>query len=88
MVTGRENIQKYWQAGIDSGVSDVSVETISTGSNGDLGYEIGRYHLSVRQRDGKVISENGKYVELLKRSDDGKWKSTYGIWNSDTPASE
>jgi ketosteroid isomerase-like protein len=83
IVTGRKNIQQYWQSAIDAGILDVSVSTIATGSNGDLGYEIGRYQMTVRQPDGKAVTENGKYVELLKRNKEGAWKSIYGIWNAD-----
>jgi hypothetical protein len=32
------------------------------------------------------VRETGKYIELLRRDTDGKWRSTYGIWNSDAPA--
>ena len=88
LLTGRGNIQKYWQGAIDAGISDVSVLTIATGSDGNLGYEIGRYQLSIRQSDGNTISEKGKYTELLKRSEDGKWKSIYGMWSTDTLASQ
>lgn len=83
IVTGRKNIQQYWQGAIDAGILDVSVTTIATGSNGDLGYEIGRYQMTIRQPDGQALTENGKYVELLKRSEGGAWKSIYGIWNAD-----
>jgi uncharacterized protein (TIGR02246 family) len=88
IVTGRENIQKYWQAFLDAGITNVSVSTISTGSNGDLGYEIGRFQLSYPGEDGKMIVEKGKYTEILKRQADGKWISIYGIWNSDPAPSE
>jgi ketosteroid isomerase-like protein len=88
IVTGRENIKKYWQAALDAGTSDVSVSTISTGSNGDLGYEIGRFQLSYPDANGKMIVEIGKYTEILKRTTNGKWISIYGIWNSDPPQSE
>jgi ketosteroid isomerase-like protein len=88
IVTGRENIQKYWQAFLDAGITDVSVSTISTRSNGDLGYEIGRFQLSYPGADGKMIVEKGKFTELLKRTTDGKWISIYGIWNSDPSPSE
>ncbi len=83
IVTGRDNIKKYWQDALDAGTTNVSVSTISTGSNGDLGYEIGRFTLSFPGEDGKMIVEKGKYTEILKRSADGKWISIYGIWNSD-----
>lgn len=84
IITGRENIQKYWQSGIDQGISDVSVSTMATGGHGDTGYEVGRYQLSIRDTSGKVITEIGKYVEILKRGEDGVWKSTYGIWTPDS----
>ena len=83
IVTGRENIKKYWQDFLDIGTTEVSVSTISTGSDGDLGYEIGRFQLSYPGPDGKMIVEKGKYTELLKRMPDGKWISIYGMWNSD-----
>ena len=88
IVTGRENIKKYWQAFIDAGVSDLSVATISTGSDGDLGYETGRFRLSIPGKDGKMTEEKGKYIEILKRDANGKWISLYGIWNEDPSQSE
>ena len=88
IVAGRENIKKYWQAALDAGTTNVSVATISTGSDGDLGYEIGRFTLSYPGADGKMIVEKGKYTEILKRTVNGKWISIYGIWNSDSPSSE
>ena len=88
IVTGRENIKNYWQGALDAGTTNVSVSTISTGSSGDLGYEIGRFELSYPDPDGKLIVEKGKYTEILQRMADGKWISIYGIWNSDPPSSE
>lgn len=85
-VTGRANIQKYWEGAIAAGTFDVDVATISTGSNGDLGYEVGRFQMSFKDSTGKVTTERGKYIELLKRGADGKWISTHGIWNTDTLA--
>ena len=41
-VKGRANIQKYWEGAIAAGAFDAGVATTETGSNGDLGYEIGR----------------------------------------------
>ena len=88
IVTGRENIKKYWQGALDAGITNVSVSTISTGSNGDLGYEIGRFELSVPGPDGNMIVDKGKYTEILKRTANGKWMAIYGMWNSDFPLSE
>jgi ketosteroid isomerase-like protein len=83
-VSGRANIEQYWAGALAAGAFDVSVATTSTGSNGDLGYEIGRFQMSIKQPDGTVTVEKGKFIELLKRGEDGIWKSTHGIWNADT----
>jgi len=82
IVTGRANIQKYWQGLLDAGFVDGSVSTISTGSDGDLGYEIGRFELRISDSLGNMTTETGKYTELLKRNEDGKWISIYGMWNA------
>ena len=83
-VSGRDNIRAYWQGALDAGIFNVSVATVGTGSNGDLGYEVGRFELSTKDSTGNVITERGKYIELLKRGEDGVWMSTHGIWNADT----
>lgn len=86
IVTGRANIQKYWQGAIDAGLLNASVSTISTGSDGDLGYEIGTFELQFKGADGSIVFDKGKYTELLKRNAEGKWISIYGMWNADTAA--
>ncbi|MFZ9388856.1 MAG: YybH family protein [Chitinophagaceae bacterium] len=83
-VTGKANIQKYWEGALSSGAFDVEVATTSTNSNGDLGYEVGRFQMSIRDSAGNTTIERGKYIELLVRGKDGKWLSTHGIWNTDT----
>ena len=40
--------------------------------------------MSTKDSTGKVSTERGKFIELLKLGADGKWKSTHGIWNTDT----
>lgn len=84
IVTGRDNIRNYWQGGIDAGVFDVSVTTLATGGLGDVGYEVGTFRLSFPDSAGKVITETGKFLEILKRGEDGIWKSSYGMWSADS----
>ena len=82
-VTGRANILNYWRGAIDAGAANVSVKTIATGSEGNLGWETGQFQMDVKTPDGKVVVDKGRYTELLKRSKDGKWVSTMGMWNAD-----
>ncbi|WP_460913709.1 YybH family protein [Spirosoma areae] len=81
-VTGHEAIQKYWQGFLDgAGYVDGAVSTIATGSNGDLGYEIGTADLHLKGPDGKIVTEKIKYTIVLKRNTEGKWLQTYDMWN-------
>ena len=82
IVTGRANIQAYWQGVIDAGILDGTVKTIDAKSNGDLGYEIGTFTLRFLGEQNDTIVEKGKYTEILKRNEVGKWISTYGMWSS------
>jgi ketosteroid isomerase-like protein len=82
MVTGRENIRAYWQAGIDAGIVGATVKTISASSDGDLGYEIGTFELQIKAEDGSIIIDKGKYTEILQRNAEGKWMSLYGMWSN------
>jgi len=80
LVTGRDAIQKYWQGFLDAGFVDGSVSTIMTGSDGGVGYEIGTATLRLKGADGKIVTEEVRYTELLKRNAEGKWMSTHGMW--------
>jgi len=86
IVTGRENIKKYWQAAIDAGLITASVKTVDAGSDGDLGYEIGTFELKFQGKDGVIITDIGKYTEILKRNSEGKWMSIYGMWSANEVA--
>jgi ketosteroid isomerase-like protein len=85
IVTGRANIQSYWQGAIEAGIIDASVKTIDAKSSGDLGYEIGIFTLRFQGAKGDTIVETGKYIEILERNSEGKWISTYGMWSSNEP---
>ena len=85
IVTGRANIQAYWQGAIDAGIIDASVRTIDAKSDGDLGYEIGTFTLRFQGTKNDTIEETGKYTEILKRNSEGKWISIYGMWSSNEP---
>lgn len=86
IVTGRKNIKKYWQGAIDAGLISASVKTIDASSDGDLGYEIGTFELKFQGKDGTVITDIGKFTEVLKRNSEGKWMSIYGMWSANEPA--
>lgn len=85
ILTGRKNIQEYWQGAIDAGLIDASVQTIDAGSDGDLGYEIGTFELKFLGENGDTIVDIGKYTEVLQRNAEGYWISIYGMWSNNEP---
>ena len=85
IVTGRANIQAYWQGAIDAGIIDATVNTIDAKSEGNLGYEIGTFTLRFAGAENDTIVEIGKYTEILKLNKEGVWMSIYGMWSSNEP---
>jgi uncharacterized protein (TIGR02246 family) len=52
---------------------------------GDLAYVQGRYTFRFNV-DGQSVEDRGKYIEIWERGDDGQWRITRDIFNSDMPA--
>ena len=42
----------------------------------------GTYDLNFLINDTTQVSDNGKYIEVWEKQDDGSWKVTTDIWNS------
>ena len=82
-VDGREGIQGYWQALIDSGVRDVALTTREVDDFGDVANEVGRITATAPGKDGGRVPLAGKYVAVWKRRDDGTWQVHRDIWNFD-----
>ena len=80
--TGREAVRAYYQGIFDqyktfleSGYEDVQV-------SGDLAYGVGYAKVKlVSHSGGDTLFSTAKYVNILKRQDDGSWLTTHDIWN-------
>jgi uncharacterized protein (TIGR02246 family) len=78
LASGRSEIVAFWQGGIDAGIKDLSLETVSFESVGDLASEAGS--LRIVATDGQVTE--ARYVVVWKRVM-GVWKLHRDIWNSE-----
>ena len=74
-------IQTYWQAAIDSGMTDGVVETVSFEEHGEVAVEEGLYEARV----GDEVVDSGKYLTVHRRQHDGSWKLGLDIWNTNRP---
>ncbi len=51
-------------------------------ASGDLGYTYGNYVYTAKNKDGKLISNYGKYTSIWKKQKDGQWKVVVDMGNS------
>jgi uncharacterized protein (TIGR02246 family) len=68
----------------EGGYEDLRLETIRVEASGDLAMEIGRYTVAIRQSDGTVLADRGKYVKAWRRL--GAWLIVADCWSSNLPA--
>ena len=80
MQSGSAAVRAEFGAMIDAGLSGelTSVEAMVFG---DIGYNVGTYTL----RAGDDLADVGKFIETWRRGDDGQWRISNDIYNSDMP---
>ena len=84
IVTGRSNIQAWFQKAMDRGFSDGRLMPRESAPAGTQAYEVGTYSLNEKGAGGAPMTDKGKYVVVLKRVS-GEWKIAHDIFNSDLP---
>jgi ketosteroid isomerase-like protein len=67
----------------EAGFEDLRLETVRVEASGDLAMEIGRYTVSIRQHDGSVLVDRGKYLKAWRRL--GVWLIVADCWSSSMP---
>jgi uncharacterized protein (TIGR02246 family) len=84
-LAGAEAIRGFWQAFIDGGVADVSIETTDAREAGEWGYGIGTYSCTQPAPDGSRTRDTGTYLVVYRRQAEGSWKVIADQFNSDLP---
>jgi uncharacterized protein (TIGR02246 family) len=70
-----------------SGPFELTTEAVE--GRGDLAYSVGTYRatLTPRKAGAKPLpTDEGKFLEVLKKQADGSWKIVYDMWSSNAPA--
>jgi len=80
MASGSAAVRNEFGAMIDAGLSG-ELTSVEAMVSGDIGYNVGVYTL----RAGDDLVDTGKYTEIWHRGDDGQWRISNDIWNSDGP---
>jgi uncharacterized protein (TIGR02246 family) len=87
MVKG-DAAKKYWVDFANGFSGPTELNTIAVEGSGDLATAIGTYKMSLtpKKTGAKPLpTEEGKYLEVLKRQDDGSWKLIYDMWSPNAP---
>mgnify|MGYP001812340897 FL=1 len=80
MMRGAEGVRATFGAMMDAGITgETTIEEITMQNN--IAYKIGSYKVM----DGDNVVDNGKFIETWLQGDDGKWRISNDIWNSDNP---
>ena len=72
-----------------SGPFELTTEAVE--GRGDLAYSVGTYRatLTPRKTGAKALpTEEGKFLEVLKKQADGSWKIVYDMWSSNGPVTK
>jgi ketosteroid isomerase-like protein len=68
-----------WPADLSLAWTPVKAEMAGSG---DLGYTYGNYVLKSKDKEGKLVTEYGKYTSIWKKQKDGSWKVVVDMGNS------
>ena len=80
MVSGAEGVRATFGAMMDAGLTG-KTSILEISMSGGLAHKIGTYEVM----DGDTVVDTGKFVETWRQGDDGKWRISNDIWNSDNP---
>ncbi|MCU0302490.1 MAG: DUF4440 domain-containing protein [Thermoanaerobaculales bacterium] len=84
-IIGRDAIFAYWKELLSDARTRVEVVNVETVIEGDLGYKAGRFELVDAESNTAV--DQGKYIQIWKRSPQGFWELHRDMWNSSLPTS-
>ena len=81
---GQKQVERALRQLADAGYNDLRLETTRVDCSGDMAMELGRFSVVVRQDDGTLVAEHGKYVKVWRRF--GAWLIMADCWSRTTPA--
>jgi uncharacterized protein (TIGR02246 family) len=83
-----EGMKKYNTDMIDAFSGPIELTTTAVEGRGDLAYAVGAYRATMTPKKAgakPLPTEEGKYLEVLKRQADGSWKIVYDMWSPNAP---
>jgi len=84
---GRDASLGYYQRSYDRGLRNFQITTTGLDRQGSMAYETGIYTVDYPTpgQRGAMTRDNGKYVQVWKRSSNGDWRTHFVMWSSNLP---
>jgi ketosteroid isomerase-like protein len=76
---GQKSVERLLRQLGEAGYSNMRMETTRIEHSGDMAMEIGRFSVVIRNADGTVFPERGKYVKVWRRL--GVWLLMADCWS-------
>jgi uncharacterized protein (TIGR02246 family) len=83
VVRGRSAIERFWQTGLETGITEVELEALDVQHSGEIAFEVGRYALRVAPESGAPVVERGRYLIVHRIEPDGHWRRAAEMFSSD-----
>lgn len=83
-IEGIDSIREFWRAAPDHGLVSLTIETETTEVSGDIGFEVGRFNRTLRPRHGAPFQENGKFLVVYRRQEEGVWRAIAEMFNTNS----
>ena len=85
-VEGRAAIESYMRDTFGQYTANISVTPGETEVAGDIGHEHGSFTVTMTPKTGgQAMTQNGKYLVVLKRGSDGRWLIHHDVDNTNEP---
>jgi uncharacterized protein (TIGR02246 family) len=89
MASVKGEAHKFWSDFFGSMNVQAELSTTAVEGRGDLAFATGTYRMTLTPKKPGAKpypTEEGKYLEVLKKQADGSWKIAYDIWNASATA--
>lgn len=81
-ITGRDDIQKFWEGALKTGLKDHTFAPITVKQEGKIAYQAATWTLMAPKEGGGSTEATGSAVHVLEKQPDGKWLIKVHIYNT------
>jgi len=84
IIAGKEAVGAFYKKLLADKAFALNRQPSRVELSGNLAYTLGTYYREHTDKQGKVVSQHGKYVLVWKKQPDETWKVAVDIWNADS----